>query len=245
MKYVAVLPYAYEPYFKEFMATCKLPKENMLIIDNTERNYGIMHSHNLGVEHMLENDVDFLIIISAAIRFGEKGGLDFIDQIEKHQDHHVIHAASMNVIPGMQKNPDGGGGHNEVFGWHLTAFHKSVFETIGKWDLNFSPYGFDDLDLSIRIRKGIPNVKWDTYPCDVHDTTMSHSINLAHVKSPSEPKIDYFYKKWGRYHGEWQKEAYDHPFNDETKGLDWFPLQGDAKANDEAWIFLATQGITK
>ncbi len=42
MKYVVVVPYTYQPYFDEFMATCKFPRENMLCIDNTtpEKNIG-------------------------------------------------------------------------------------------------------------------------------------------------------------------------------------------------------------
>lgn len=231
IKYAIVLPFVYRPYFNDCMTTIHGDlKNNMLTIDNTSTNLGIMKSHNLGVEFMRERGADWLIIMSAAVRFGPKGGVDFIKQIEDHQDHHVIHAASDNVAGGMQANPDGGGGVNEVKGWHLTAFHKSVFDTIGVWDENFSNYGFDDIDLSIRIRKGIPNVKWDTFPCDVHDTRMSHSIhfNASLVGSPSTPRIMYFERKWGRHPNAWQEDAFDHPFNDSSKAFSYWPSSGDA-----------------
>lgn len=223
MKFVAVLPYVWESYYQDCVKTMASElKAHTLFINNTENNLGIMRSHNKGIDYMEEQGADWLIIISAAVRFGELGGLDFIEQIEKHQDHHVIHAASENVVGGKQSDP-AGGGHNKVFGWHLTAFHRSVFETIGRWDVNFTPYGFDDIDLSLRIRKGMPDVKWDTYPCDVHDTSMSHSINLAGVEAPSGPRILYFVEKWGRHPGAYQLGSYDRPFNNPENSLAYWP----------------------
>ena len=230
MRYVCVVPYTYQPFFDEFMATCKIPKENILAIDNTtaEKNIGCMASHNKGIDFMKARGADWLVVISPAIRFGDAGGLDFLQILENHPDYHVIHGASENVEGGKQADP-AGGGHNKVFGWHLTAFNKSVFESIGRWDTNFSNYGFDDIDLSIRIRKGIPNVKWDTFPCDVTDTRMSHSIhfNPEIVDSPSTPRIMYFKRKWGRAHGDWQAESYDHPFNIDGAVLSYFPEPDD------------------
>lgn len=234
MKYVAVLPYVWPPYFQECVATMAPElRENTLFVDNTANNVGIMKAHNMGIDFMKQRGADFLIIISAAVRFGENAGLDFIQQIEDHQDHHVIHAASENVAGGKQADPEGGG-HNEVFGWHLTAFHKSVFEQIGRWDQNFTPYGFDDIDLSIRIRKHFKETtKWDTYPCDVHDTTMSHSINLAGVESPSGPRILYFVEKWGRHPGAYQLGEYEHPFNNAEHSLAYWPPAADGGKWDE------------
>jgi hypothetical protein len=226
MKYVVVVPYAYQPYFDEFIKTVKIPRENMLLIDNTdpEKNIGIMAAHNRGIDFMKERGADWLIVMSAAIRFGEEGGLDFLKVLEEHPGYHVIHGASANVKGGKQANPDGGGGNNKVFGWHLAAFNRTVFEAIGRWDENFTPYGFDDIDLSLRIRKHFKEqTKWDTYPCDVTDTTMSHSIQLAGVKAPSAPRMFYFMEKWGRHPGAWQWDGWDHPFNNPEHSLAYWP----------------------
>lgn len=243
MKYLVVLPYVHQPYLDECWATMAPElKDNTLVIDNTVHNRGIMRAHNMGVEGMRAKGADWLIILSAAVRFGEPGGLDFVKVLEDHMDHYVIHAASNNVKGGMQQ--EGGGGHNKVFGWHLTAFKAEVFDNIGLWDENFSPYGFDDIDLSIRIQKFYKGrAGWDTYPIDVSDTTMSHSINLAGVKSPSEPKIEYFKRKWGRAHGDWQVEAWDYPFNNPNNDLKYWPKPGEAYANAEAWDYLKEQGV--
>jgi hypothetical protein len=125
---------------------------------------------------------------------------------------------------------------NKVFGWHLTAFKREVFDNIGRWDENFSPYGFDDIDLSIRIQhhyKGRPG--WDTYPIDVTDTTMSHSINLGGVESPSDPKIAYFATKWGRHPGAYQLGEYEHPFNNPERSLKFWPSGSLVPAGGGKW----------
>lgn len=229
MSFVVCLPWTYEPYFDECMETVKFPPEKMLIINNSVENVGIMKAHNRGVDFMRWHQADWLIILSAAIRFGPSGGLDFAEVLEAHPNYYVIHAASENVVGGKQQGE--GGGANEVKGWHLTAFHRTVFENIGIWDENFTPYGLDDIDLSIRIQKfygdGIVG-HWDTFPCDVHDTgVMGHSINLAHVKSKYHPRNAYFTRKWGREGGQWDFPAYDHPFDDESKPLSWWPAPED------------------
>lgn len=238
MKYVVVVPYTYQPFFDEFMATCKLPRENMLCIDNTtpEKNIGCMASHNRGIDFMRERGADWLIVISPAIRFGEKGGLDFLDILEQHPEYHVIHGASANVEGGQQSNP-AGGGINKVFGWHLVAFNKKVFEAIGRWDENFTPYGFDDIDLSLRIRKHFKEATlWDTYPCDVTDTRMSHSLHFVPDvvgEAESAPRIAYFVEKWGRHPGAWQWDGWEHPFNNPEHGLAyWPPAKNGGKCDD-------------
>ena len=228
MSYVVVVPYTYQPFFDEFMATCKIPRENMLCIDNTtpEKNIGCMASHNRGIDFMKERNADWLIVISPAIRFGKEGGLDFIRILEEHPGYHVIHGASANVEGGKQADPKGGG-INKVFGWHLMGINKTVFEAIGRYDENFTPYGFDDIDLSLRIRKYFKEgTKWDTFPCDVTDTRMSHSLHFVPGvvgEASSVPRIAYFVEKWGRHPGAWQWDGWEHPFNNPEHDLKYWP----------------------
>src|ERR1700728_642922 len=79
MKYVAVLPWVYKPFRDEFMKACKL---DVFEVDNSAENLGIMRSHNLAIDKMIAENADLLIVMSAAIRFGEKGGLDFVEQLD-------------------------------------------------------------------------------------------------------------------------------------------------------------------
>lgn len=227
MSYVAVVPYTHTPTFLEFMATCKLPKEQTLIIDNStaEKNIGCMASHNKGIDFMKEKHADWLIVISPAIRFGEAGGLDFAEQLE---------TCDLDIAHGVQLDAKEAG--SKIFGWHLVAFHRRVLETVGRWDENFTPYGFDDIDMSLRIRKAMPDVKWESLFCDVSDTRMSHSIHFAPEvvgEAASAPRMLYFMEKWGRHPGAYQLGDYATPFNNPEYDMKfWPPAKNGGKYDD-------------
>ena len=220
INYAIVVPYVYQEYFDEFIKTCKFPRENMLIVDNTVENIGIMAAHNLGVKFMEEKNADWLIVMSAGIRFGENGGLDFLKIIEENQEALMIHGSGA-------WNNNGKKIKSIALGWHLTAFNKKIFETAGNWDENFTPYGLDDVDLTIRIQKAFgKNYDLRVFPCDFRHESTSHSITIAGVKSAYEPRNEYFKRKWGRDGGEWKKEGYLTPFN-LNKPLSYWPEKED------------------
>lgn len=219
MKYVVICPYAYQPYFDEFIATLKMPRDNCLFINDTDPpgGIGIMKAHNMGIDFMLERGADWLIVMSAGIRFGEKGGLDFLELLEQHNDLHVINGAGKVKFDGEDEKII-------AMGYHLTAFKREVFDTIGRWDENFSPYGFDDIDLMLRMKKGFGGaLRSDTFPLDMQHASRSHSIQLAKVDAPSAPRIMYFVEKWGRHPGAYQWDGWLHPFNDENNTIKYWP----------------------
>lgn len=200
------------------MEDCKF--ENVLEIDNTGRNLGIMASHNLGVDKMYEEDADWLIIMSAAVRFGPTGGLDFIETL-KTTNWKVVEAAP-------------------VYGWHLIAFHRSVIDKVGYWDTNFTPYGYDDLDYSLRIRKAFkddPDFKWEKDIIDIKDTIMGHSLRLGDVRPNDEALMDYYERKWGKRPGSGEDitNTYDHPFNDPSLDLKYFTDGWFIRWKEEQW----------
>lgn len=216
MKYVVVAPYAYQPYFDEFKATLKLPADNLLFVNDTTPPgaIGIMRAHNMGIDFMRESGAGWLVVMSAGIRFGEKGGLDFIDLLDQHGDLHVINGAGVNKENGQVM----------AMGYHLTAFKADVFAAIGRWDENFTPYGFDDIDMMLRMKKYFGNqLKADTFPVDMEHVSRSHSIELAKVESPSAPRIAYFTEKWGRHPGAWQWDGWPYPFNNPEHSLAYWP----------------------
>lgn len=215
-KYIAVLPWVYKPYRDLFMETCKL---EVLEVDNSVDNLGIMKSHNTAIDKMHEQNADWLIIMSAAIRFGDSGGLDFIDQL--NSDFICIGAADKAQWDGHQQVG--------IFGWHLMAFSRECIEKVGKWDENFTPYGWDDIDYSIRMQKAFPDPEYSRrtkkVSVDVSDTTMAHSIHLGGVTSDNQHHIQYLYEKWGYVVGGDNRldRMFNHPFNDSTKPLSYFP----------------------
>lgn len=201
--YVAVLPWVWEPYRDAFMETCRL---DVFEVDNRLDNLGVMRSHNRGVDRLRQDGSEWLIVMSAALRFGPAGGLDFMEHLDRMEGHRVVEAAG-------------------VFGWHLIAFHRDTLATIGKWDPNYSPYGFDDIDLSVRYQLAYGNggQLWDKVLVDVTDAGMGHSIKLAGVDALADPRIDYFRAKWGRHPGDGHLPTYEHPFDDPANPVGYWP----------------------
>lgn len=174
-----------------------------MLVDNTENNIGIMRAHNLGIDKMYADGADWLVILSAAVRFSKFGGMDFID-----------HLKNQHIVEGYG-----------LYGWHLMAFHRKVFDRIGYWDTNFSPYGFDDIDLSLRIQRGFrKELVWHKPNVMAGDMGMGHSIKISGVVAPADPRIEYFIRKWGVHPGKANlKTSYKTPFNDPNNPLSYFP----------------------
>lgn len=211
MRFVAVLPYIHQGWSDACTST--LAPEflaNTVLVDNTRRNIGIMASHNRGIDRMREVDAEWLIVVSAAMRFGDPGGMDFVEALAAHDRHHVVEAAG-------------------VFGWHLIAFRRSLLDKVGRWDENFTPYGFDDIDLSLRIQRAVGvdgrnGRVWTKVRGDWSDAGMAHSVHLGGVRTDTNALIDYFVSKWGRHPGAADVLAYMHPFDDPSNPLGYWPM---------------------
>jgi hypothetical protein len=213
MKYVACLPFKVKEFRDEFIKTCKF--DNLLEVDNTENNIGIMASYNLGIQKMYAEDADWLIAMSAAIRFGEPGGLDAIEYL-KNTEYKIVEGAGL-------------------YGWHFIAFHRSIIDAVGEWDTNFTPYGYDDIDFSIRIQKlfkdshpgDYGSFLWTKQKFDISDTIMAHSIKVGGLTSSPEHEEalrQYFEAKWGLPPDQGSiDDVYDYPFNDSSNSLKYFP----------------------
>jgi hypothetical protein len=190
------------------LATCKL---DLFEVDNTRKNRGFPRSVNLGIERMKTDGTDWLIIVASSLRFGPPGGLDLIDHLAEW--------------PGLVCEAQ------VVFGWHLIAFRREVIETVGWWDTNFSPYGYDDIDYSVRFQSAydrkIGEALWSKAPVDVSDAMMGHGIKLAGVNAGNEEELRrYFFDKWGFWPGDNEGEKagrYSHPFNDPNNPVSYFP----------------------
>lgn len=218
MKYLVSVPYTVEEYKDEFLKRSKL--ENVYLIDNTIANIGFPASTNINMKRFIDQDADWFIVCSTSIRFGEAGGLDFIEALE-NSNHLVVEA-------------------QVVYGWHLIAFHKTIIENVGFWDENFVPYGYDDLDYSLRIQKTfntsdlmgtqLPNGRglWTKVLIDVEDAGMGHSVKMGKVDfrpELNEETREYYKNKWGCYPGSGENitNTYERPFNDKKFDLKYFP----------------------
>lgn len=200
MKYTVVLPSIYQAWTDLCLKNCKL--ENILVVDNTTENKGVAASWNLGIDNM--GRADWLIILSAAMRFGESGGLDFIEALEKAEDTIALEA-------GMG------------LGWHMIAFHKDTIEKVGRFDANFYPAYFEDIDYGHRIRLAFGNLDppyWGKFMVDAGIAGWGHGLSLGQIPGRGDETKAYMLEKWGDLSG---AELYEHPFNDPNNSIKYWP----------------------
>lgn len=219
LKHVLVMPFAYQPYADECYASMS-NKLTTLLVDNTIDNKGVSTSWNLGIDELYEIYGDWLIIVSATMRFGDPGGLDMLEQLEKHPFAQVVHFAKEDVPEQPYIRGQSPGDADGVFGWHCTAINRRIIDRVGKFDENFHPAYFEDIDYDIRINKAFPDVNWLILPIKATSMGIGHGVKLGKVSAPSVPNMQYFVKKWGDY----PKPTFDVPFGDDL------PLQDAALA---------------
>jgi hypothetical protein len=227
-KIVGVLPFAYQPYARE--CTSSLGTElDLLCIDNTQNNLGVAGSWNQGIEYMKQEDADWLIIISAAMRFGSQGR-DMLEQIQAHPSADIIRFAKKDVAERQfncfdkADNPS----YPEAFYWHCTAISRQVVEQVGKFDANFHPIYFEDTDYDLRIKKAGFKQTDIIVPIDAMSVGSGHAVEFVGIDSPSAPLVAYFAEKWGRHPGAHDLGEYPHPFNNPDNSLAfWPPARGE------------------
>lgn len=144
-------------------------------------NLGVPASWNIGVRMVLDDPkAEWLVLLSEAMRFGQRGGEDFEDQLD-----------------GMITDA--------LFGWHLIGFHRTVFETIGLFDEIFSPGYWEDTDLLWRMHcAGLPSPRENDLPgrvqisdIDAHDLGTEHSLKSGLVKVSLSAQAEKYRAKWG------------------------------------------------
>lgn len=205
--FLVVMPWMLPDYTAAAIRSHRLAEAGrVMYVDNSSVNKGIMRSHNMAIDDIKPDE--WLITLSAALVFGTPGGLDFIDLLTEHADHGVISA-------------------KDTFGWHMIAFRPDVVAAMGRYDEWFSPYGFDDIDLSIRIHKLMPGLIWGAYPIDVTDRGMAHSIKDAGVVAPTTHR-DYLVHKWNWSPGLPFDAYIDHPFGNPDNHINFWPTRNDA-----------------
>jgi GT2 family glycosyltransferase len=199
MKYQIVMPFIHRPYMEECLETLRIPRENILMVDNTKENIGVAASWNKGIERMRERGCDWLILLSAAMRFGQPGMLDFIEAISETNDDFLACEPS--------------------HGWHCIAIRARVFDIVGTFDENFYPIYFEDTDFGYRCQlSGI--ICWGSvHGIKLESKGWSHSTKLANVKSDGERLGAFMLKKWGGTRDHYEFKT---PFNDPTRTIkDW------------------------
>lgn len=218
--FVAVLPSIWPPYTHACVETMAPGLvEHLHVIDNAGlRNLGVAASWNVGARAMYAVEAEWLVIVSAGMRFGSPGGLDFIAALERATGGEwAIEAGACPTDP------------TYGFGWHLIAFPRRTFDRVGLFDENFWPAYFEDLDYGHRIRCASGwelgnDPMWPKVEVDATLASFAHGIHLAGIESDPTALIRYYSRKWGIAPGAPDSEVfYTSPFGDPKLGLDFWP----------------------
>lgn len=188
-----------------------LHPDEILIVDNTiggtagryglrthrdvdGHNLGVARAWNVGAREVLDRDLDYLVLMSASMRFGPELHTTWRRQMETFWGAKVIEAD----------------GHS----WHLIALHRTCFEQVGLFDENFYPAYFESIDWCYRLRM----IGWEQGFIRVWVNALSQGSALHNqiVSTPARPLLDYYAEKWGGKKGE---ETFVQPYGSKPLGF--------------------------
>jgi hypothetical protein len=211
VSYLVVVPSIYQPYTEDCLASARFPESQVLVVDNTGTNRGVGPSWNIGARRVVDEGLDWLVVCSAATRFGPAGGLDFVEAV-----HGQVGATAVEGDWGL--------------GWHLIAFARRTFQLAGFFDENFWPAYYEDVDFSHRVhRAGLATNPgsgpwWPKVECDAYVKSFAHGMRYAKPAVDGSGLDAYLHRKWG------PDLAYEHPFNDPDLPVSWWPTPPDPRA---------------
>lgn len=229
MSALIVMPTIHPPYRDACFATMSPQfRDRLVMVDNSgATNLGLAASWNVGARRVLEEGHDWLVTISAGMRFGKSGGDDVL--------------ATLDSLPEAWVVEFGWDIHDrsELWsGWHLIGWsRRNVLERIGLLDENFWPIYGEDADWSLRLLAALdetPNpdglVRWETVDrIDAWLVMAQHSGELAGVRNDYPDMDAYFQAKWGRSFSDGTVETYQRPFNEASRSLAWWPSPPDPR----------------
>lgn len=186
-----------------------LPKNVRVYRHPSNCNIGISAAWNVG----LQENVEQCLIVSQSVRFApaelsrrtEKMGLNWIAKNIEEK------ASPFGLTFGDQ-------------GFHLISIGRATIERIGYFDENFLAYGEDD-DYKHRMDlAGIVMPDWGDYrESNVQSIAFAVQKRNGAIKTDTASRIkEYFNFKWCSS-PDMHPGDYQHPFNDHTKGLDFWP----------------------
>lgn len=220
VSFLACLPSIWPPYTEACLATMAPEfRERVVVVDNTETNRGVAASWNRVAERVLDEKVDWFVIVSAALRMGPCGGQDFAGILAAHPDLWVIESGW----------PCCG---TLWIGWHLLAWSRvNVLERVGLFDENHWPAYGEDADISWRVITAMRETNaggvWRRFDVDAWVESPGHGCELAGVQVDHDALWEYHTRKWGGRSGQ---ETLRRPFGDDALPLSFWPRPPDARA---------------
>lgn len=164
-------------------------------------NDGVSTAWNHGRKHVIDNQQDYLIILSQNVTFNQ-GGRDFIKELNEQRPRY---GASSNLS------------------WHWFAISRETLEELGEFDTNYYPIYYEDGDYAIRMHlRGmldhIGEIKVDAQTPSGYSTTLG-------MRPDTEPLKQYMIDKWGEII-DWgnypNQKFFEHPFNNPDNDIGYF-----------------------
>lgn len=159
-------------------------------------NMGVSASWNKGVRRVLAEQRDYLVICSTAIHFND-GGVGLIAALDGTADEYGLEV-------------------DNALGWHLIAFGRLVFETIGEFDEAFYPGYWNDTDFLYRMGlAGLPspreNGRWmPRVMLDIGDRGSALALIGGLVSADMRAQGELYRRKWG---GDQGAETFTTPYD--------------------------------
>lgn len=176
-------------------------RDDVLGYGGTGLNDGVSAGWNYGVNYVIDNKLDYVIIVSQNVVFTD-GMRDFIARLSNMPEYGII-------------TPEG---------WHCVALSRKTLELVGEFDTNFYPIYYEDTDYELRLYKhGIIEQIYEV-PLYSLRTPGGYSTTLG-LRPNVEKCKEYFIKKWGVIfsYTDYEKQIFfDHPFNDSNNALSYY-----------------------
>jgi hypothetical protein len=210
VSYLVALPSVHRPWTDACLATMKaFDRQRIAVVDNTVRNRGVAASWNLVAREVLASNVDWLVIVSAGMRFEAPWGADFLCEIEARSGAIAV---------------EGGMG----IGWHCLGVNRRTLERVGLFDENYFPGYWEDVDFSRRVMlagltEHADRDYWPKVPVEAYVRGFGHAMTLGGKRymPDAERLLGYYERKWQGRPG---AERAVLPFGD--RPLEWWPEEG-------------------
>lgn len=224
MTFVAVLPVLAEDLTARCLGSMA-PRllEHLVLIDNTgtgnlaaayeasvayslapDHNLGVPASWNVGLRFAEHEQADYLLIVSQSIRFGRRGGTDFLWELERRQPSMFLDAPQL--------------------GWKLIAVRRERFAEVGPFDEIFTPGYYEESDWMYRAHLAGLCSPWYNVRSGREQVLGVDAISAGDGVALTRKLVtiemgEQTAKYVAKFGGRPREERFIHPYNDPD--LDW------------------------